>query len=85
MILVADTRCTQRSTFTMLLCTAQIPICYKNKFLASTMMLHDRDELSVETCSCVVENKNSLFQEIEWRRTLASPWNSLCKIFILYT
>jgi hypothetical protein len=45
---------------------------YKNKFLASAMMLHDGDAISVEICSFVVETKNSLFQEIEWHWTVAS-------------
>jgi hypothetical protein len=54
-------------------------LVYKNNFLASAMMLHDGDAISVETCSFVVETKNSLFQETEWHRTVASPWNSLCK------
>jgi hypothetical protein len=58
---------------------------YKNKFLASAMMLHYGDAISVETRSFVVETEKSLFQEIEWHRTVASPWNSLCKTYILYT
>ena len=37
---------------------------YENKSVASAMLLHDIDALSVVTCSFVVETKNSLFKEL---------------------